>query len=110
MVYFQTKNLNFGTFLRALDLKMLIYFMAICNILQTFGIFMTIWYIFWYHVPRKIWQPCLIAWLKDCDVNLIADANVRRREREHLDLGEMVHPVDALLGLEPILRNCFGQI
>jgi hypothetical protein len=39
MVYFQTKNPNLGKFLMALDWKMLIYFMAICNILQTFGIF-----------------------------------------------------------------------
>jgi hypothetical protein len=37
MVCFQTKNPNLGTFLRALDWKMLIYFMAIWNILRTFG-------------------------------------------------------------------------
>jgi hypothetical protein len=36
MVCFQTKNLNLGKFLRALDWKMLIYFMAIWNILRTF--------------------------------------------------------------------------
>jgi hypothetical protein len=53
MVYFQTKNPNLGKFWRPLDWKMLIYFMAIWNILQTFGIFyghlgylMTMWYIF----------------------------------------------------------------
>jgi hypothetical protein len=39
MVYFQTKNPNWGKFWRALDWKMLIYFMAFWNILQTFGIF-----------------------------------------------------------------------
>jgi hypothetical protein len=39
MVYFQTKNPNFGKFLRALDRKMLICFMAIWNILRTSGIF-----------------------------------------------------------------------
>jgi hypothetical protein len=39
MVYFQTKNPNLGKFLSALDGKMLIYFEAIWNILQTFGIF-----------------------------------------------------------------------
>jgi hypothetical protein len=45
---------------------MLIYFMAIRNILRTIG---TLWlfdtfcvhlvhfFPFWYHVPRKIWQP-----------------------------------------------------
>jgi hypothetical protein len=73
MVSFQTKNPNLGIFWRALDWKIWIYFMAIWNILQTFGIFyghleyfMTIWYIcvnlvhlfwFWYYVRRKIWQP-----------------------------------------------------
>jgi hypothetical protein len=53
MVSFQTKNLNLGKFWRILDWKMLIYFMAIWNILQTFGIFydhlvhfVFIWYIF----------------------------------------------------------------
>jgi hypothetical protein len=39
MVSFQTKNPNFGKFWRALDWKMLIYFMAIWNILRTFAIF-----------------------------------------------------------------------
>jgi hypothetical protein len=38
MVYFQTKNPNFGKFLRALDRKMLIYFTAIRNIFWPFGI------------------------------------------------------------------------
>jgi hypothetical protein len=53
MVSFQTKNPNLGKYWRALDWKMLIYFMAIWNILQTFGIFYDqlvhfgfIWYIF----------------------------------------------------------------
>jgi hypothetical protein len=53
MVSFQTKNTNLGKFWRALDWKTLIYFMAIWNILQTFGIlydhlihFVFIWYIF----------------------------------------------------------------
>jgi hypothetical protein len=39
MVCFPTKNPNLGKFLRALDKKMLIYFMAIWNILRTFGKF-----------------------------------------------------------------------
>jgi hypothetical protein len=50
---FQTKNPNLGKFWRALDWKMLIYFMPIWNILQTFGIFYNhllhfvfTWYIF----------------------------------------------------------------
>jgi hypothetical protein len=53
MVSFQAENPNLGKFWRALDEKMLIYFMAIWNILQTFGIFcdhlvhfVFIWYIF----------------------------------------------------------------
>jgi hypothetical protein len=67
MVCFQTKNTNLGKFSRALDWKKLIYFIAICNFLWRFEIFLTIWYIlysfgtffrFWYRVPRKIWQPC----------------------------------------------------
>jgi hypothetical protein len=67
MVCFQTKNLNLGKFWRTLEWKMLKYFMAIWNILWTLGIFydhlvhfMLNCYIFsrfWYHVPRKIWQP-----------------------------------------------------
>jgi hypothetical protein len=39
MVSFQTKNPNSGKFWRALDWKILRYFMTICNILRTFGIF-----------------------------------------------------------------------
>jgi hypothetical protein len=53
MVYFQTKNPNLGKFWRDLDWKMLIYFMAIWNILRAFEIcyahwirFLLIWYIF----------------------------------------------------------------
>jgi hypothetical protein len=70
MVSFQTKNPNLGSFWRSLDWKMLIHFMAIWCTLQTIGIFydhlvhfMFIWYFFrfWYHVPRKIWQP----WSRD---------------------------------------------
>jgi hypothetical protein len=43
---FHTKNTNLGKSWRALECKMLMYFMAVLNILQTFGIFMTIGYIF----------------------------------------------------------------
>jgi hypothetical protein len=53
MVYFQTKNTNLGKFWRFLDGKMLLYVMAICNILRTFGLFydnsvhiVFIWYVF----------------------------------------------------------------
>jgi hypothetical protein len=30
------------------------YFMTIWYILSSFGTF----FLFWYHAPRKIWQPC----------------------------------------------------
>jgi hypothetical protein len=68
MVYFQTQNPNLGKYLRALDWKMLIYFIAIWNILRTLGYFMTIWYIlcsfvtffrFWVSCTKQIWQPCI---------------------------------------------------
>jgi hypothetical protein len=39
MVYFQTKNPNLAKFCRALDGKILLYFMDIWNISRTFGIF-----------------------------------------------------------------------
>jgi hypothetical protein len=37
MVCFQTKNTNLGNFWRALEWKMLVYFMVIWNILWPFG-------------------------------------------------------------------------
>jgi hypothetical protein len=53
MVCFQTQNPNLGKFLRVLDWKILIYLMAIWNILWRFGIFyghlvrfVFIWYTF----------------------------------------------------------------
>jgi hypothetical protein len=39
MVCFQTKNPNLGKFWRASELKMLVYFMVIWNILWSFGIY-----------------------------------------------------------------------
>jgi hypothetical protein len=67
MVSFQTENPNLGIFWRALDWKN-------CYILRPFGIFYrhfgNLWPFgtfcihlvhfspFWYHLPRKIWQPC----------------------------------------------------
>jgi signal transduction histidine kinase len=63
MVYFQTKNPNWGKFWRALYWKMLIYIIAIWNILRILGIFydhlvhfVFIWHIFfcfWYHAPLR---------------------------------------------------------
>jgi hypothetical protein len=55
MVSFQTKNPNLGKFWRALDWKMLVYFMAIWNILQKFGIFydhLVYFVVIWYIFPR----------------------------------------------------------
>jgi hypothetical protein len=60
MVCFQTKNPNLGKFWRALDWKMLIYFMPIWNILRSFRIFynhLSHFSRFWYHVPRKSGNP-----------------------------------------------------
>jgi hypothetical protein len=73
LVCFHTKNPNLCIFSLDLEWKMLVYFMAIWNILRPFSIFygqiiylrqfgnfMVIWYIFppfWYIAPRKIWQP-----------------------------------------------------
>jgi hypothetical protein len=49
----------------------MVYFMAIWSILWPFGLFyghlvyfVVIWYVFflfWYFMPRKIWQPCVDA-------------------------------------------------
>jgi hypothetical protein len=54
MVCFQTKNPNFGKFWRALDCIMLLYFMAIGNILLRFGKFYGhfVHFVFiWYTLP-----------------------------------------------------------
>jgi hypothetical protein len=52
-LFFQTQNPNLGKYFRALDWKMLIYFMAFGNILRSFvkfhghlEHFVLIWYIF----------------------------------------------------------------
>jgi hypothetical protein len=39
MAYFQTKNINLGKIWRVLELKMLVYFMAIWSILRPYSIF-----------------------------------------------------------------------
>jgi hypothetical protein len=64
MVYFQTKNPDLGKFKRTLDWKMLIYFMVIWNILETFGIFydhlvhfLLIWYGFGILYREKSGNP-----------------------------------------------------
>jgi hypothetical protein len=69
MACFQTENPNLGKFCKAFDRKMLIYFIAIWNILATFGIsydhlahFCSFFPVLvsCMYVPRKIrkiWQP-----------------------------------------------------
>jgi hypothetical protein len=64
MVRLHTKNTNLGIFLKALELKFLIYmrtyigcFMTISCILQPFGIFcghLAYIFPFWYIIPRQI--------------------------------------------------------
>jgi hypothetical protein len=66
MVYFQTKNSNLGKLWRPLVWKILVYFMALWNILLPFGIifgnliqFVVIWCVFsrfGKFGPRNIWQ------------------------------------------------------
>jgi hypothetical protein len=69
MVYFQTKNINLGKIRRALEWKMLSYFMTIWNILLQFcilysrvvefvGSYLVYFCRFGMLGPRKIWQPC----------------------------------------------------
>jgi hypothetical protein len=43
--FFKPKNPSLGKIGRALDWRLLIYFMTIWNILRAFGTFMTIWFI-----------------------------------------------------------------
>jgi hypothetical protein len=71
MVYFQTQNPYLGMFWSALEYTSLAYFVAIRNILQTFGMlhghlvyfvanlvyFVDILVYFWFVASRKIWQP-----------------------------------------------------
>jgi hypothetical protein len=53
MVYFQAKNTILGKFWRALERKMLVYFMVIWNILRPFGVF--------YGYLVKLWQLGIFA-------------------------------------------------
>jgi hypothetical protein len=68
MVCFQTKNPNLGKFWRVLQWKMLVHvfyghlvnFTVFCYILWTFAIVRgnLVFFLSWYFVARKIWQPC----------------------------------------------------
>jgi hypothetical protein len=67
---FSTQKYQFGQILGDLAMETLgifydhlVYFTAIGNILWPFGIFcghLVYFSPFWYFVPRKIWQPCLV--------------------------------------------------
>jgi hypothetical protein len=98
IVYFQTENPNLSVFLRISECKMLVYFMAIKNILRPFGIFCNkfgIYFPFWRVVPRKIWQPSfrvalhlysdvikMLKRLRSCLLRLtIMDLNVAPRSK-----------------------------
>jgi hypothetical protein len=59
MVYFQTGNPTLGKFGKVLQWKIwctLCTFGLFYDHLVYFVTFVVIWYIFWYVVPRKIWQ------------------------------------------------------
>jgi tetrahydromethanopterin S-methyltransferase subunit G len=53
MVCLQTKNPNLGTFERALEWTLLVYFMVIWNILRSFGIF--------YGILVMLWLICIFS-------------------------------------------------
>jgi hypothetical protein len=76
MVYFHTKNPDFGRFWRALKWKILVYFMTFWNILRPFIIIFAVWCMLFVFIgyifsrfgvfgPRKIWQPWRGALRKD---------------------------------------------
>jgi hypothetical protein len=78
MAYFRTKNPNFGSFLRDLQWKMLVIFLAIWSILWPFGIFcghllnvVVMWYIF----------PRFGMLYKEKSGNLDCHKNLGRRRR-----------------------------
>jgi uncharacterized Tic20 family protein len=56
-VYFKTKNRNLGKFWRALEWKILVYFMTIWNILLPFGIV-------YGHLELGIFFPPWYVWTK----------------------------------------------
>jgi hypothetical protein len=80
MIYFQTKNSNLGKFWRALEWKLWLCFMPICNILWPFGMYIlwlfcnlvAIWYIFpsfGILCQEKIWQPLIVSPFEEIFVN-----------------------------------------
>jgi hypothetical protein len=90
MVYFQTKNHNLGKFWKVLQWKMLVFLGPFCLFYGQMVYFMAIWYILWYVVPRKIWQPLLC--LRHGIEKSVERKNILRRwpklfQGAYLDLG-----------------------
>jgi hypothetical protein len=122
MVYFQTKYPNLGKFWRALDWKILIYFMAIANIWLTFGIFydhflhfLFIWYIFPILVSRA--KKNLAALCAIWNVWLIVSPSIGTAKNMEPILctiasyyASAVKIYNATCSLEPILRLLNLQI
>jgi hypothetical protein len=89
MVCFQTKSPNLGKFWGALDWKILIYFMAVCSILWTFGKiydhlvhFVLIWNIF----------PVSVSPTKKNLATLIAGLAPERRIRSRPSVSNLLNP------------------
>jgi ABC-type long-subunit fatty acid transport system fused permease/ATPase subunit len=67
-IFLKPKQPNLGKFCRALELKMLLYYMVICNILKPFVLFyvwplgnvVAIFSPFWHILSRKIWQDVAV--------------------------------------------------
>jgi hypothetical protein len=64
---FSIQKYRFWYVLEGLGLKILVYFLVIWYFITTLVYFMAIWYfcghvgvLFWFVVPRKIWQPLYI--------------------------------------------------
>jgi hypothetical protein len=125
MVYFHTKNFNFGTFWRVLECKLLAYFY------DHLEYFTTIWYILWplgivcVHLvliyrfgmfgPRKIWQPGRFTCAADESLFLFSQSYFRfsffRFRREEFIAASRVGagPVDRirqLLRFLPLEQKC----
>jgi hypothetical protein len=69
--FFKPKNTNLGKFSAGLAKKMLILLICLFHVqvvylcyghLVHFVVILVYFFLFWYVVPRKIWQPCL--WLR----------------------------------------------
>jgi hypothetical protein len=77
MVFFQTKNLDLGKCWRAFEFKKLVYYMAIWNILQPFGILyghLVISWQIWYIFPVLVYcvKKNLAALLRICFPNVLS--------------------------------------